>query len=456
MTRALMVGLFLLLTAPSIAKPLTAEQKLIIDAAVTKILKATEVPSASIAIVTDGRLDYAHAYGDQRLDGSTATTEARYPLASISKQFTAAAILLLVEDGKMSLDDKVAKYLPTLTSADTVTIRELLSHTCGYRDYWPQDFQFEAMTKPTTPEAIIDRWAKAPLDYTPGTKWQYSNTGYIVAGRIFEKVAKERLQSFERRRLFKPLGMDVVLAATGLTPTDARGTTRYALGPVRPGPGESDGWVFAAGDLAMTPSELAKWNIARLNRAVLKSDSWQQQETNAAPADASLKYGLGVQIDAVGQHPRIQHNGGFTSYLSSNRVYPADRAAITVFINAGFSNSQDAVADAIEAVVFDDADETREVRSVYNMLRSGQIDRSKFTDNGNFYFSNAVLLDYRTSLAPLGEPTRVERHGTKGLRGGLTSERYIFTFPDRKLLCVVRADPSTGRIEQFTIYPFTD
>jgi D-alanyl-D-alanine carboxypeptidase len=456
MARALIVGLSLLLAAPIIAKPLTAEQKLAIDAAATRILKATEVPSASIAIVTDGKVDYAHAYGDQRLDGSTATTAARYPLASISKQFTAAAILLLVEEGKMSLDDKVAKYLPTLTGADTVTIRELLSHTSGYRDYWPQDFQFEAMTKPTTPEAIIDRWAKAPLDYTPGTKRQYSNTGYIVAGRIFEKVAKEGLQSFEQRRLFKPLGMDVVLAATGLSQTDARGTVRYALGPVRPGPGESDGWVFAAGDLAMTPSELAKWNIARLNRAVLKPGSWQQQETNVGPADASLKYGLGVQIDTVGQHQRIQHDGGFTSYLTSNRVYPGDRAAITVFINAGFSNSQDAIADAIEAIVFDDADETREVRSVFNMLRTGQIDRSKFTDNGNFYFTEAVVLDYRTSLAPLGEPTRVERREAKGLRGGLTVERYIFTFADRKLVCVVRAEPSNRRIEQFTLYPFTD
>ena len=456
MTRALIVGLCLLLASPIFAKSLTVEQKLAIDAAVSRILKTTEVPSASIAVVADGRLDYARAYGDQRLDGSTATTAARYPLASISKQFTAAAILLLVEEGRMSLDDKVAKYLPTLTGADTVTIRELLSHTSGYRDYWPQDFQFEAMTKPTTPEAIIDRWARAPLDYTPGTKWQYSNTGYIIAGRIFEQVAKERLQSFEQRRLFKPLGMDVVLAATGLTKMDARGTTRYALGPVRPGPGESDGWVFAAGDLAMTPSELAKWNIARLNRSVLKPDSWQQQETNVAPADATLKYGLGVQLDTVGQHQRVQHDGGFTSYLTSNRVYPADRAAITVFINAGFSNSQNAIADAIEAIVFDDADETREVRSVFNMLRTGQIDRAMFTGNGNFYFTEAVVLDYRSSLIPLGEPTRIERLGSKGLRGGLTVERYIFTFADRKLLCVVRAEPSTGRIEQYMLYPYTN
>jgi CubicO group peptidase (beta-lactamase class C family) len=445
-----------MISSPSFAKPLTAEQKLAIDAAVGRILKSSEVPSASIAVVTDGKLDYAKAYGDQRLDGSAPNITARYPVASISKQFTAAAILLLVEEGKLSLDDKVAKFLPDLTGADTVTVRELLGHTSGFRDFWPQDFQFEAMTKPTTPEAIIAHWAKAPLDYTPGTQWQYSNTGYVVAGRIFEKVAKESLQSFEQRRLFKPLGMDVVLSTTQLAPSDAHGTTRNALGPVRPGPNESDGWVFAAGDLAMSPRELAKWNIARLQRSVLKPESWQTQETNVAPADAGHKYGLGVALDSVGSHQRVQHDGGFTSYLSSNRVYPADRAAITVFINAGFSNSQHAIADAIEAIVFDDADDTKQARAIFGMLRSGQIDRSKFTGNGNFYFNQTALLDYRTSLASLGEPTSVARRGSKALRGGFTAEVFIFTFADRKLLCILRAEPASGRIEQFSLYPYSD
>jgi D-alanyl-D-alanine carboxypeptidase len=162
------------------------------------------------------------------------------------------------------------------------------------------------------------------------------------------------------------------------------------------------------------------------------------------------------RVDTVGQHQRIRHKGAWTGYLSSNRVYPADRAAITVFINAGFSNGQDAIADAIEAVVFHDNDETREARSFFEILRTGQIDRSKFTDNGNFYFTPAVLTDYHSSLSPLGELKRVVRYEPKGLRGGLTVEKYVFTFADRKLLCVVRAEPSTGRVEQFALYPFTD
>ena len=456
MLRALMVGLALLLAGTTVAAPLTTEQKVAIDSAVTRILKASDVPSASIALVTDGKLDYAKAYGDQRLDGTAATTHARYPIASISKQFTAAAILLLVEDGKMSLDDKVGKYLPTLTGADTITIRELLGHTSGIRDFWPQDYPFEAMMKPTTPQAILDHWAKAPLDFAPGSKWQYSNTGYTAAGLIVEMVAKEPLHSFEQRRLFRPLGMNVVLAATGLSAGDAHGTTRYALGPVRSAPGDVAAWAFAAGDLAMSPSELAKWNIARLSRAVLKPDSWQRQETNVAPADAGLKYGLGVYTDTVGQHPRVRHNGAWSAYLSSNRVYPADHAAISVFINAGFSNSEDAIGDALEAILFNTSDEMSDVRSMFEMLSTGQIDRSKFTENGKFYFTPTVLSDYHASLAPLGPPKGIVRRGQTGLRGGLTEDEYILTFTDRKLLCVVRAEPATGRIEEFALYPFTE
>jgi CubicO group peptidase (beta-lactamase class C family) len=149
-----------------------------IDAAAAEVLRKTGAPSTSIAIVRDGRTVYLQAYGDARLEPKRpAEPGMRYAIGSISKQFTAAAILLLQQDGKLSLDDKVAKYLPELTRANDITIRQLLSHTAGYQDYWPQDYMFPLMVEPVTPEGIMDRWARKPLDYEPGTKWQYSNTG---------------------------------------------------------------------------------------------------------------------------------------------------------------------------------------------------------------------------------------------------------------------------------------
>lgn len=440
---AFLILMTVLGASPALAAPLTPEQKNRIDTVVTEILKSSGVPSATISIVTHGKLEYAKAFGDQRLDGSPPTITARYPVASISKQFTAATLLLLAEDGKLSLDDKVGKYLPSLTAADKITIRQLLSHTSGYRDNWPQDFAFSAMYRPITPQAILDRWAKIPLDFIPGTKWQYSNTGYVVAGLIAEMVAKEPLFAFEQRRIFRPLGMDVVEAETQRTPGDARSVTRFAMGPVRPARATAPGWGFAAGDLAMTPTELAKWNIARLNRTTLQPQSWQSQETNIAPADSGQNYGLGVSTAAVDGHRRIAHNGGWEGFLSTNRVYTDDMAAITVMINAGFSNSQDAISDGIERILFDKPDDAAAARGLFVMLRDGKFDRAQFTENGNYYFTPSLLADYSTSLAPLGEPKSITRSGAAGLRGGLTIERFIFSFADRKLLAVLRRERGT-------------
>ncbi|HEY6274234.1 MAG TPA: serine hydrolase domain-containing protein, partial [Terriglobales bacterium] len=130
-----------------------------IDRVVEDGLAETGVPSASVAVVKDGAIAYLKAYGSARLEPPTpARPEMRYSIGSISKQFTAAAVLLLAEEGKLSLDDPIAKYVPNLTRAKEVTIRQLLSHTSGYQDYWPQDYVPPFMTEPITSERILDLW----------------------------------------------------------------------------------------------------------------------------------------------------------------------------------------------------------------------------------------------------------------------------------------------------------
>ncbi len=206
-----------------------------IDDIANQVLKTTGVPSASIAIVQDGKIAYVQAYGAAKLDPHTpATPQMRYSIGSISKQFTAAAILLLAEEGKLSLDDPVSKYVPGLTDGDQITIRQILSHTAGYQDFWPQDYVPPLMLKPITAEQIMDRWAKIPLDFQPGTKWQYSNTNYVIAGVIVEKVSGMPLLQFLSQRIFTPLKMSSV-ADTNLNklpPTDPTGYFKYALGPL--------------------------------------------------------------------------------------------------------------------------------------------------------------------------------------------------------------------------------
>src|SRR6266851_2013683 len=258
----------------AIGLPPDLQQK--IDQLATDTLARTGVPSASVAIVKNGQLVYTNAYGDARLDPKTpATTKMRYSIGSISKQFTATAILLLQEQGKLSLDDKVAKYIPELTRANEVTIRQLLSHTSGYQDYWPQDYVMPMMLRPVTAQKIMDTWAKIPLDFEPGTKWQYSNTNFVIAGLIVEKVAGQKLFEFLGEHVFRPLGMKSVWDSdeTKLTETDATPYIRFALGPLRPAPKEGRGWMFAAGELAMTAHDLALWDISMINQTVLQPAS---------------------------------------------------------------------------------------------------------------------------------------------------------------------------------------
>ena len=190
------------------AAALPEDLKSKIDAAANQILSSTKVPSASIAIVKDGHIAYLQAYGQARLSPPMeAAPQMQYSIGWVSKQFTAAAVLLLVQEGKLNLNDPVSKYLPELTRAREVTIRMLLSHTSGYQDYWPEDYVMTSMMAPTTAQHILDEWGKRPLDFAPGTEWQYSNTNYVIAGRIVEQVSGMALIDLLEKRIFLPLGM---------------------------------------------------------------------------------------------------------------------------------------------------------------------------------------------------------------------------------------------------------
>ncbi|HYX28874.1 MAG TPA: serine hydrolase domain-containing protein, partial [Pyrinomonadaceae bacterium] len=273
------VAILLIAITASAQTELSADLIEKIDRVAADTLARTGVPSASIAVVKDGQIVYVKAYGDARLEPKTpATTQMRYSIGSISKQFTAAAILLLQEQGKLSLDDKVSKYVPDLTRANEVTIRQLLSHTSGYQDYWPQDYVMPGMLKPTNAQMIMDTWAKKPLDFDPGTKWQYSNTNYVIAGVIVEKVAKMPLLQFLNQKVFTPLGIKSTFDtdAGPLTQNDPRGYLRFALGPLRPAPKEGKGWMFAAGELAMTAEDLAKWDVSVMDQKILKPASYKE------------------------------------------------------------------------------------------------------------------------------------------------------------------------------------
>ena len=195
-----------------------------IDEIAARALTDSGTPSVSIAIVQGNKIVYEKAYGKARRNPPTdATREMRYSIGSVSKQFLAGSVLLLVQDDKLSLDDRVSRFLPSLTRADEISIRQLLSHTSGYQDYYPQDYVPPFMEKPVTPDSILDQWARKPLDFEPGTRWQYSNTNYVVAGRIVEQVTGGPFFAFLAKRILQPLAMAsaIDLDEQTLGPSDA-------------------------------------------------------------------------------------------------------------------------------------------------------------------------------------------------------------------------------------------
>jgi CubicO group peptidase (beta-lactamase class C family) len=429
-----------------------------IDKVAIDTLARTGVPSASIAIVKDGQIAYVKAYGDARLEPKMpATPQMRYSIGSISKQFTAAAILILQEQGKLSLDDKVGKYVPDLTRGNEVTIRQLLSHTSGYSDYWPQDYVMPGMLKPTNAQQIMDAWAKKPLDFDPGTKWQYSNTNYVIAGVIVEKVARMPLLQFLQQRVFTPLGIKSTFDTDSgpLTENDPRGYLRFALGPLRPAPKEGKGWMFAAGELAMTAEDLAKWDVSVINQTVMKPASYREMQTDVLLKNGlDTHYGLGVDVNSQGGHRAISHGGEVSGFTATNTVFPDDRAAVVVLTNQDAASASGAIAGGVSPLLFATNDpatpaKLEQAKKIFSDLQEGKIDRSLFTDNANFYFSEAALKDFQAGLGPLGTPQSFTQ-SSQGLRGGMILRVYIIRFPQRVLRAWTYEMPD-GKLEQYQI-----
>jgi CubicO group peptidase (beta-lactamase class C family) len=429
-----------------------------IDAAVNDALRSTGAPSASVAVVKDGQLAYAHAYGLANVEAKTAATPAmRYSIGSVSKQFASSAILLLAEEGKLALDDKVEKYVPGLTRGGDVTLRQLLSMTSGYQDYWPQDYVMPGMLKPVTPDEIVSRWAKIPLDFEPGTAWQYSNTNYVIIGLVVQKVSGQPLFDFLQQRIFSKLGMTTIqnIDEAPLGPSDAARYTRVATAPVRPAPKEARGWIFAAGELAMTASDLAKWDISLIEQSVLKPASYRALETETLLANgAGTGYGLGVSVRMVGGHRIIAHTGEVSGFTAYNGVYPDDKLAIVVLVNLDASGAIGIAATKISQLLLATPSEQgplTQAKQILAGLQSGTIDRSLLTDNASFYFSPQALKDFQSSLTALGEPTSVTQEGQQ-LRGGMTFRSFKVVYPKTTARVTTFTMPD-GKLEQFLVAP---
>jgi CubicO group peptidase (beta-lactamase class C family) len=308
------------------------------------------------------------------------------------------------------------------------------------------------MLQPATAGDIINRWARIPLDFEPGTNWQYSNTNYVIAGQIVEKAAGMPLLDLLQKRVFGPLQMTSVanIDDAPLGPEDPARYLRYALGPLRPAPKEGKGWLFAAGELAMTASDLAKWDISMIDQTVLKPASYREMQKEVQlSSGVGSRYGLGVGVSLVDGRRLISHGGEVSGFTARNSVFPDDRAAVVVFSNLDATEAPELIATKIANILFAPAGNDGSAQRIFAGLQKGTIDRSLFTSNANAYFTDAALKDFAASLGSLGTPSEFTQD-RESLRGGMMYREYRVVFPKKTLVVTTRTMPD-GKLEQYMV-----
>lgn len=450
MRRFLLATFVLIFPAVAAAAPLTPAQESAIDETVAEWLAETGAPSVSIAVVSGNDVAYAKAYGDARLNPRIrATTQTRYEIGSISKQFTAAAVLQLQERGKLNLDDRVAKYFPALASADRVTIRQLLGHTAGYRDCFPQDFLKPEGAKPIGEAVFLKEWATKPLDFIPGTKWQYSNTDFHIAAAIAEKTSGEPLFSFLRQNVFRPLHMTSVFDDDTAPVPDVEGYTRYGNGPIRMAKSEGAGWRLGSGELAMTPSDLARWYISLMNRSLLTPRSYDALYTSGKVADGSdTNYSLGLAVWSNHGRLGLGHDGGSSGSRADSRAWPREKIAIVALTNNDWAMAE-GVVDRLANVVLPPTPIEATARAIFAGFQKGTVNRALLSASANGFLTPVVLADQKAGLARLG-PVRTFVLQYETERGGMAERHWKIVTAKALLDAIERVWPD-GKVEEFIV-----
>ena len=311
-----------------------------VDDFVKKEMEQRRIPGLSIAVMKDGKIIKAQGYGFSNLEHQVpAKPETIYQSGSVGKQFTATAVMMLVEEGKINLDDPITKYFPEGPPAwNAVKVRHLLSHTGGISNKLYDQMN---MREDITEEEILKKIAALPLDFTPGEKWNYSNPGYVLLGILIHKVSGQFYGDFLQERIFKPLGMTTsrIINEADIIPNRAAG---YIL---EKGELKNQKWVApmvnttADGSLYFTVLDLAKWDAALYTDKLLKPESLDQMWTPTKLNDGKFEqYGFGWGFDEIRDHKIIGHGGswqGFTTYIAR---YVDDKLTVVVLTNFAGSN----------------------------------------------------------------------------------------------------------------------
>jgi len=338
MTRRLFVcGAAAIVLAGSAALSARQDLSARIDAIIEAPVKAGKVAGASVAVVKgrDALVMKGYGLADLELDVPT-PPKATYEIGSVTKQFTAAAILLLAEQGKLSLDDDITTFLPEYpTSGHRVTIRRLLNHTSGIKGYteMPAFREFQRLKRPR--QELVALFSHEPFEFAPGEQQTYNNSAFFLLGLVIEKVSGASYEAFVQTHLFDKVGMpdSYYCSERTVRKNHAHGYDTEKDELVQKGYLEHL-WPYAAGSLCSNTTDLVAWTRALHAGKVLRPESYRELIAPGVLNDGTkIRYGLGIAVGDIGGRRAIAHGGGISGFLSEVEYFPDDDLVIVVLLN---------------------------------------------------------------------------------------------------------------------------
>lgn len=431
-----------------------------LDAFIARTVQDQHAIGVNVGVMQEGKVLLAKGYGLANTGKQTPVTpDTLFAIGSVTKQFTCAVALQMEEEGKFSFNDRVSRFRADVFGhANDITVRDLANHVSGYRDYYPLDFVDREMARDWPTEKILTTFTNRPLDFAPGSRYSYSNTGYLMLGYFTMMASHKEFDVSLRERILEPLG----LAHTRFEPARgepglAEGYTPLGLGAAEPSIPEGKGWIGAAGGLWSTPQDLMTWNLALMDGKVLKPASWQFMTTPRALSDGrSSAYGCGQSLRDRGPVLVLTHGGGVSGFGARNAFIPATRSAVVVMANADWAAGVlDTIQEAVLAKLMPAADAPRVngppakdvALDMLRQIRSGTIDRAMLADEYSAFLTPQRLAVMSKSLVEAGEVSQAEA-GPVSERGGLevsTVRLVVGTTPIRTLMY---RSPD-GKIEEF-------
>lgn len=457
---ATLAALFCLAVIPCAGQDVTT---LKVDEYVKGELLRQRVPGIALAVIKDGQIVLARGYGLANVEHQVPVKpETIFQSGSVGKQFTAMAVMMLVEAGKIGLEDKINKYFTDAPVAwQNITVRHLLTHTSGATDY-PSDFDFR---RDYTEDDLLKRAQAIPLASQPGEKWSYSNLGYVVLGVLIHKVSGKFYGDFLQERIFQPLGMTTarIISERDIVPNRAAGYT------LDKGVLKNQEWVSpslnttADGALYLTVFDMAKWDAALYSEKLLKKANLEQMWTPVKLNDGHTQgYGFGWSLAEVRGHHLIEHGGSWQGFKSFIARYVNDKVTVVVFANATQANPG-RIAHRVAAIYNPELaplpakpiedkepDVTALVKKVFQQVVDGTLEASLFAPEAWAEISRSAASgrEFLQSLGPLNSIELMER----AEQGGKRSYRYRLTFKD-SILSYTAVLTSEGKIAGLRLQP---